>query len=227
MMAFTGCGSNNNSGSGTANPVPGLGPIGPNVAVTSCQVGQVWAAGYGCLNRYSCQEGYGWVAGANICVQGTIVNSQMIFGGTAANLTYYGQLQIVNQQIYLNLLRDSQKCSMDMWGNWVWGASDCTNWVGASYFVIQGFSSVGGTVNMRIGAGGSNWSTSNSTMELAQMGRVTPAGAGFMIVGTDYMGRDVGLRAEAASGNLSNGYGFSVTLYYQGVAFANATMNRY
>jgi hypothetical protein len=220
-MALTACG-NSNSGGGTITPVPGAGGVA-GMSISSCQVGQVYTTTYGCLNQYNCQSGYGYSSSAG-CVPGTVVTTNLIYGGSAAS-SFGGTLQITNSDQYKKLLQYSGMCN-PYWVGWNWGSYSCDSWTNGAALVIDSFSSTG-MVNMAIRAGG-NWSTGYGAQQLSQTATAQPYNnnAGVAIIGVNYNNQDVGLRVISTNGTLSSS-SLSVTLYYQQVPFATATLQRY
>jgi hypothetical protein len=238
-LSFAACGK---SGSDTiAQPPPmGVGPVGVNANPGNCQIGQVHTPQYGCLNRNSCNYGFGWLAGEARCVQGTPITEQTVYGG-AYQSRFYGAMSVFNQQQFQLLMKYANLCDPYSVG-WNWGSYSCSSWTQRGGFIeLRTFGSGTQTnANMFVGAGQAwagqmtQWSytyqmSANSPfIGFSQQARVTDFNnsAGMQIIGISFNGQDVGLRLIVNQGRLTDG-SIMADVVYQNVKFATVNLQRY
>lgn len=225
-LSIAACGK----GGGGADP----GPVPPGVHPMSyCQVGQIYVEQYGCLNQMSCQDSHGYVQEQNLCVPGIRVTEQHVPADPqASNGRFFGALSIAKRSQFELLLRYSGLCD-PYWSGWNWGQADCSYWSDRGYIEVNAISGPG-HINLTIGAGTSypynpgGWGGTTPHKSFNQLAKAYDYnnGAGMQIVGADFNGNDVGLRAIVDNGRLSSST-LNLKLYFQGVHFANATVQRY
>ena len=228
-LSFVACGSKGGGDSVAAVPAPIVAPPPPNYYNPNrCQIGQVDAQGYGCLNRYSCQYGYGWVVGQGICVPGTPITEQSVYG-TAYVGRFYGMLSIVNRAQFEKLLQYAGLCN-PYWTGWNWGTWNCSTWSNQGFIELRTFGTgTGSNVNMFVGTGSPytmNWQ-STSSIGFSQTAAVVDYNnsAGMQIIGIGPNGQDVGLRVIVTTGRLTDN-SFTGDVMYQNVKFATISFVR-
>ena len=250
LASFVAC-SQSDSGGGGVAAVPqvpvGVGPTGTGVLPTTCQVGQIHHTQYGCLNRMSCQAGHGWLPGQFICVPGTLITEDMVYGTNYGN-RFYGTMSVSNAQVFSNLMKFSGQCD-PYWATsgFYWGIGSmnpnnwsCNQWTNRGFLELRFFTATanGTAAQMYIGAGSppssfaGSWynyiQPGQSSVGFTQSGRVDPINnnTGMIVVGVDYAGRDVGLRATINSGSQTSN-SLQIQLSYQGQNFATVNATRY
>lgn len=225
-LAFTACGSSESNRGGVVATVPAAVPaaVVPGSVPTSCQVGQVNTTQYGCLNRQSCQEGYGWYPASSLCVAGTVVTNNMIYGGPAI-MNYEGTMSITNRDQYSLMLRASGQCGPYAIN---FGSLNCDNYLSQPYIRISSYSGLNSTVSVQLITRG-DWTSNYSYMTVSFMGTVQAynGNAGFVIRGTYGNGVDSGIRIVAENGNMGTGYPVPVSILWQSGQIGAATLQRY
>lgn len=219
------CGSSGGGGGTVANtPGPGIVvPPNPN----NCQVGQVDAPGYGCLNRNSCEYGYGWVPNEMRCVPGTVITSYDGFDPGYSG-RYFGTLAITNRSAFESLLKYANLCD-PYWTGWNWGTWSCDYWASRGGFIdLYAYgSNAGAPINLFIGAG--TYYYSGQYIGFTQTATVVDynASQGMQIIGiTNSTGQDVGLRLIVESGRLTD-HSFKAIVRYGSTDFATINFVRY
>lgn len=236
-LSFAACGQS--GGNPVANvPAPGVGATGPYTNPINCQIGQVYTTSNGCLNRNSCQYGYGWLPGTGQCVAGTPITEQSVYG-TAYTTRFFGTMSISNPQQFSLLLKYANLCD-PYWVGWNFGSWNCDTWVNRGGFIelrtFAGTTNSTTSVNMFIGAGSSysaNWmysyqiSNSSQYIGFSQQASVVDYNnsTGMQIVGTS-AGQDVGLRLIVPTGHLTD-QTLQAQLQFQGSVIATVTLSRY
>jgi hypothetical protein len=244
-FAFAACGKKG----GPTAATPGYGPSGTNVDIRSCQVGQVYSPTHGCLNRNSCQEGYGWIPGESYCIAGTVVTEEIKFG-TSYGARFFGGMHIHNTHQFDLLLKYAGLCD-PYWVGWNFGYYKCSYWSSKGGFVDVSFFNggfSGGTTslnsaNLFIGAGTSNpymFNPNNYSFSLYGLTSSTPYigfsnqakvvdynnSSGMQVIAIGMSGHDIGLRAVVETGRPSSS-SLVMKLFYQSVHFATVNAERY
>lgn len=243
LASFIACGSSGGS-SGTVAAVPAptyMGFVPPNPAnPNNCQVGQVDAPGSGCLWRQSCNYGYGWVPGQAMCVPGTVIGEQSVYG-TTPYARFFGTMAITNRSQFELLLKYANLCD-PYWVGWNFGSWSCTSWSNQGFIEMRAFAGVNNAttnLNLFVGAGSasagyaSNWitgyqlSSSASYIGFSQTAAIVDYNnsQGMQIIGIGPNGVDIGLRMIVNTGRLTNN-SFTADVNYQNVKFATITFTR-
>lgn len=236
-MGFAACGSNGGGGDvanpGGVVPPPTATPPMSQYDIRNCQVGQIFHPSYGCLNRNSCQAGYGWVPGQFICVPGTVVT------GTGNSIgRFFGSMGAINRDTFEKALQylGTSPIRCNYW-TYNYGDAKCSSWSSAGFvFITQAGS--GSEVVVSIGAGSPNPNSYNASSIYSGGSRYIGTeffgsvqlynnNQGIRIVGTSGMtGAPNGVTAIVNNGNLTSN-SMQVQLLYQGVEFARANVERY
>lgn len=226
------CGS---SGGGTVATPPTYYVAPPNYYnPNACQLGQVDAPGYGCLNRYSCSYGHGWVPGEGRCVPGTVIDEQSIYGTTYQG-RYFGNMSITNQSQFEKLLKYANLCD-PYWVGWNWGSLSCSSWSNRGFIELHSFGSTSTHVNLFVGAGHASIgyqpfylapAMNGQYIGFSQTGAVVDynSSQGMQIVGVGPTGQDIGLRLIVTTGRLTDN-SFQADVLYQNVKFATIVLSR-
>lgn len=209
-MGFTACGPTNG---GAVDPGPGqVAPLAPPPPdIRQCQIGQVFNTQYGCLNRGTCPYGQG-VAPTGSCIGGTVVTGQNQGGGNYQQSGRWdGSLSIISRTTYEEVLKYTGLCDQRLWN---WGAASCDQWVRmSSWLSVQVSGSSASTqVTMYFTVGSFSFARQADVIDHNNA-------QGMQFVTNDYM------RAVIDSGRLDSSI-LSVRLYYRGVHFASANLQR-
>lgn len=230
-FAFAACGSSGGGGVADTGGSPGVITTPPPVSpydISQCQPGQIFHPNYGCLNRNSCQAGYGWIPGEYRCVQGTVVTS-------TTTGRFFGSLSVTNQDIFAKALQylgtSPFQCNY-----WTYNTTNyqCKTYANAGFLFINPNSS---DVVLSIGAGVSNPNSYDSTSiywggsrylgtESFASVQLYNNSQGIRMVGKGLNGQPNGLTAVVDNGNLTSA-SMQVNLLYQGVQFATVVVDRF
>jgi hypothetical protein len=241
-LTFAACGKSGDSAPTIANvPAPGAAPLGLAAPISQCQIGQVSTSGNGCLYRGSCNYGYGWVPGQGLCVPGTPVTEQTVYG-SSYSARFFGTMSVFDGNKFQSLMQYANQCN-PYWVGWNFGTASCATWTNRGGFIelrtFAGISSATTNVNMFVGAGTAyssnmmDWSSSyqlsanSQYIGFSQQATVVDynASTGMQIIGTTN-GQDVGLRLVIAAGHLTDQQ-FSADVMYQNSKFATINFQRY
>lgn len=241
-VVFVACAQNGGGGSTAKPPTnPGTGPLGTNIEARNCEVGQIFVQQYGCLNRYSCDAGHGWIANDFRCVPGILVTEELKYG-TSYGARFFGGLQVTNSSQFALMMKYAGLCD-PYWVGWNFGTAKCSTWTNKGGFVeLRSFGgSVSNQATLYIGAGTTNPFMYNWTggsmypsqsyvvpyIGYSQSAKIDPMNnsTGMYITGIDYTGSNVGIKAVVETGKISDYY-LNMKLYFQNVEFASAYVER-
>jgi hypothetical protein len=237
LQILSACGSKSD-GPGQPQVAP-TGPAvvnaGPGSGIQQCQIGNIYSAQYGCMDRYSCQPGFGWVVGQNFCAPGQVVTALEKYG-TGFGAQFMISLQISNGVQFDKLLQALGLCDQ-YWFNY--GNAKCSIYSQAGGFIyIQALAATSSTVSVTVGAGTSNptqavytygnlW-TSNSYLVKSLSAQVYPTNnsQGIQIVTSGGYNGDFGFRLIANTDTLSSN-SMNVIARYGNADFATGQGVRY
>lgn len=221
FLALLAAACSSSSDGGAVVTPPGVGQIVPP---NSCQVGQVDAPGYGCLDRHTCDYGYGWVPHEYRCVPGTPVTGYDGFDPGYSG-RYYGKLTITNRSAFADMLRYAGLCDPYTYN---WGTWSCDYWAKQGGFIdLAAYGGAAGApVQLYVGAGNSFYPGYSIGFPQSAMIVDYNEFQGMQIVGVTSGGQDVGLRIIVESGRIGDS-SFKATVRFGHTTFATTVFVRY
>lgn len=246
LAVLAACGQN--SSISNSSDTPGAGSLGSNVDIRTCQVGQVHNSQLGCLTRGQCAVGQGVAANSGQCQSGQIVTEEIKFGSSAGT-RHFGQLNFTNLTQAQLLFQAAGLCNSGMMMGAVatsaLSSTPCSQWIQRGGFaIVKSFSTGVANVNLQIGVGSTfptdlvpvlpgvygynaNYANTNYLSFSQQaMNSKYNNGNGMQIVGVSPNGKVVNIVMLVDAGDLGADR-VQAQLVYQGVIFANATLNRF
>lgn len=236
-VSFTACGKKGggDSGGGAVARVPGTTGVVPTA---QCTAGMVQTS-FGCLERLHCPIGSGWYPPENRCVSGTIVNYNQV-NGQNPGLRWGFSLQHINRDQFEALMRDfGGFCDQYTWN---FGTAKCDNYSNAGFVIIEVNNADATEAQITIGAGASSptsyydpylGGSQYYPMHVRAMVYKINANTGIEFRGTGIAGTrswnaqfDQGIVVVSES-SLLTANKFKADLYYRGVKFADAPVERY
>lgn len=224
------CGDKGGGVASAPPPAPGLLP-GPGQG--NCQAGQVYHQQYGYLPTQNCPQGQGWAQQINQCVAGQAMTFQSCYG-QQASARWAATLLNINRDQFELLGKYAGVCD-PYWVGYNFGNWSCEYWSKQGFIVIEAAStSTTGEANITIGMGASSpygsafYYGGNTYKTISMRGIIRPINTnqGFELIGSNYAGKDFGVRGVVNTGTLADN-SFTIELFYQGVKFAQTTVQRW